>query len=371
MSIESRQSTGSQPARLSVPWLTVVPLAVVLAYADGFWMLTLRGAVGAIERTQQPFAGWWRESTAALPLYVLAVLGALTLALRWFGPRPRHSRAVVGAALLVVAAGTAVGLAEIVGSSAYDYYLESDQLALMDSMRGICVGSCLDQAQQSTLAAVIRAVLYTGGFMLITNLVLVGWMVAISGGRLSVAAISRRPGPDSGRRRFTGGRELDLRALTVAGLLGSAAIHAAVIPDHLTESFAAGAFFIALTASEVAAAAVLATRRRRSSLLAVAAISAVPLALWLFSRTAGIALGPAAGEPEPVGLADSVCCVLEVVTLLAACLMLRRNDQTASQRSGGSAHVRSMALLAILAATSIGLTGAAPTWFDGPGGQWR
>jgi hypothetical protein len=28
-----------------------------------------------------------------------------------------------------------------------------------------------------------------------------------------------------------------------------------------------------------------------------------------------------------------------------------------------------MALLAILAATSIGLTGAAPTWFDGPGGQ--
>src|SRR6478672_13595058 len=141
MSIDSvRQPTGTLRTRLSVPWLTVVPLAVVLAYADGFWMLTLRGAVGAIERTQQPFAGWWRESTAALPLYVLAVLGALTLALRWFGPRPRHSRAVVGAALLVVAAGTAVGLAEIVGSSAYDYYLESDQLALMDSMRGICVG---------------------------------------------------------------------------------------------------------------------------------------------------------------------------------------------------------------------------------------
>ena len=42
--------------RTSVPWATVLTLAVVLAYADGFWMTSLRGAVGAIERTQGPFA---------------------------------------------------------------------------------------------------------------------------------------------------------------------------------------------------------------------------------------------------------------------------------------------------------------------------
>ena len=68
------------------------------------------------------------------------------------------------------------------GSSVYDYHLESDQLALMDSMHGICVGSCLDQAQQSALAAFVRAVLYTSGFMLVTNLVLVGWLVAMRAG---------------------------------------------------------------------------------------------------------------------------------------------------------------------------------------------
>jgi hypothetical protein len=61
MSIDSaRQTVGTLGTRLNVPWGTVLPLAVVLAYADGFWMLTLRGAIGAIERTQEPFAGWAR-----------------------------------------------------------------------------------------------------------------------------------------------------------------------------------------------------------------------------------------------------------------------------------------------------------------------
>ena len=87
--------------RSGVPWLTVVPLAVVLAYADGFWIISLREAVGAIERTGQPFANWLRESTLAVPLFVLAVLGALTLALRWFGPVLRKPRTVLATALLV------------------------------------------------------------------------------------------------------------------------------------------------------------------------------------------------------------------------------------------------------------------------------
>ena len=92
MSIDSaRQPTEHARARLAVPWLTVLPLAIVMAYADGFWMVALRGAVGAIERTQEPFTSWWRESTLGLPLYVFAVLGALMLAMRWFGPVLRTS----------------------------------------------------------------------------------------------------------------------------------------------------------------------------------------------------------------------------------------------------------------------------------------
>ena len=42
---------------------------------------------------------------------------------------------------------------------------------------------------------------------------------------------------------------------SVAALLGSAAIHAAVIPEHLAEWPAAGGFFVLLAAAEIAVAA--------------------------------------------------------------------------------------------------------------------
>src|SRR3954447_3135350 len=111
--------TGSQ----SVPWWTVLSLAVLMAYANGFWLISLRGAVGAIERTQEPFAAWLRESTAFLPVFVLAVLAALTLALRWSGPAPAR-KSTAATALLAVAAGTLAGIAEIAASSARDYRLQ-------------------------------------------------------------------------------------------------------------------------------------------------------------------------------------------------------------------------------------------------------
>ena len=53
----TERSSATLRARLRVvPWLSVLPLAVVLAYADGFWIIALRGSVGSIERTQEPFA---------------------------------------------------------------------------------------------------------------------------------------------------------------------------------------------------------------------------------------------------------------------------------------------------------------------------
>jgi hypothetical protein len=183
---------GTLRDRLSiVPWLTVLPLAVVLAYADGFWMISLRGAAGSIERTQEPFASWLRESTLALPVFVLAVIGALALAARWFGPVLRKPKTVVAAALLVVAAGTLVGVAEVTASSAYDYRLQSSHVAVMDSMRSMgsmgSMASMTAQQQQASRELQVRAVAYGGALFLVTNLVLVGWVVALRGGRLEVS----------------------------------------------------------------------------------------------------------------------------------------------------------------------------------------
>jgi len=177
---------GTLRGRLSIPWLTVAPLAVVLAYADGFWLISLRGAAGAIERTGEPFMTWLRESTLTLPVFALAVIGALTLAARWFGPVLRTSRTVVATALLIVAASTLVGIAEVAASSAYDYHLQSAQLQLMGSMPSMPSMGSTAQLQQASLALQMRAVGYGGALLLVTNLALVGWVVAFRGGRLDV-----------------------------------------------------------------------------------------------------------------------------------------------------------------------------------------
>lgn len=351
--------------RLGVPWSTVLPLALVMAYADGFWMTTVRGAVGAIERTQSPFASWWRESTLVLPVFIVAVLGALTLALRRFGPV--HRKPITGfvTALLVVSAGTVAGIAELVASSAYDYHLESNQLQMMNSMHSLCAGGCLAQEQQATLGAQITAVRYASGLILVTNLVLVGWVLAVKGGRLKVATIRATPSGAIDTPR--GSRVGNVHLLLVAGLLGSAAIHTAVTPDHLSEWPAAGVFFILLTAAEVAiAVAVLFAPRQRTVLLTAAVISLGPLALWLYSRTAGLPFGPAAGIPEAVSLPDCAASALEIGALLAA-LVLFRSTGRLQQHPRASAHVRSLTVTAMIAFTVIGLAGTAPNYFDNSG----
>jgi len=184
----AKERTGAPPGGLAVPWFTVVTLAVVMAYAAGFWLISLRGDIGAIERTQGPFADWLRESTLALPLFVFAVLGALTLALRWFGPVLRKPRTVVATALLVVAAGTLMGIAEMAASSAYDYQLQSKQLQFMHSVHHTSApASVLAAQQQATIGLHVRGVALASVLLLVTNLVLVGWVVAFRGGRLDVS----------------------------------------------------------------------------------------------------------------------------------------------------------------------------------------
>ena len=147
--------------RRCVPWKTVVTLAAVLAYADGYWLISLRGAIGAVERTDHPFASWLRESTTVLPVFAFAVLAALTLALHWFAPKLRETRTVVVTSLLIVVGGTLVGVAALVASAAHDYQLQSAQQHVMQgmsSMHGHCDTNCLAHQDRDTLALQVRGV---------------------------------------------------------------------------------------------------------------------------------------------------------------------------------------------------------------------
>ncbi len=55
-------------------------------------------------------------------------------------------------------------------------------------------------------------------------------------------------------------------------------------------------------------------RPRRRVLLAGAAGSAALVLLWLVSRTSGLPFGPEAGVAEPIGAADTLCVVMEVLS---------------------------------------------------------
>jgi hypothetical protein len=351
--------------RLGVPWKTVVALAVVLAYADGFWLTSLQGAVGAIERTQGPFASWLRESTMVLPVFVFAVVGVLTLALRWFGPVLTRPKTLAVTGLLIVAAGTIVGLGAIVASSAYDYHLQSAQLHVMDSMHAICTGNCFGAEQHATLLVHIRAVLLISRWVLLTNLVLVAWLVAMWGGRLTVSTTKRQsdgltdPALVAGRSRAQ-----DIRLLLVGTLVASAAIHAALVPSHLTQW--AGVLFLFLSVWELAVAYMLLARLDdRLVLLAAAVISVGPLVLWLYSlmAAAGLPFGPHAGLPAGVGVPGCLAGALEVASLLAAVSLLRAAGRL-GREPRAAAHVHGLVLAALIAVSAIGVAGTGLSVFD-------
>jgi len=192
--------------------------------------------------------------------------------------------------------------------------------------------------------------------------VVVGWMVAVRGGRLDLSKPRPEAKPSSaGSTHST--RLDDVRAFLAAGLVGSAVVHAAVVPEHLTEWSSAGVFFVVLTAAELAVAIQVGARLQRTVLAAAAVVSAGPLLVWAYSRSFGMPFGPEAGVPESIGLADCAAVVLEVGALFAAVILLRGNGWL-RRRTAVSAHVNRLVLVAVVAIMVIGLGGTSLEWFS-------
>jgi hypothetical protein len=169
-----------------VPWGTVVVLAVLLAYADGFVLTAVQGAVGPIERTGSPFTTWLRTSTLLLPAFLVAVLGALTFARRRFGPALARPLPSFGAALVIAVAGGLVGTAVIGVSAAYDYHLQSQALRALAALHGHLhhAAPAVDPAQRDSLAVDAHAARIAGRAILLADVVIAVWVTALRGGRL-------------------------------------------------------------------------------------------------------------------------------------------------------------------------------------------
>jgi hypothetical protein len=150
-------------------------------------------------------------------------------------------------------------------------------------------------------------------------------------------------------------------AVAAAGLLGAEAIHTAVISAHFREWWAEGVFFFALSVLEGAlAAAILFTRLRAPCLVAVL-LSLATIAVWAWSRTIGLPLGPEAGYPEPVARADTVATALEALTVLALVPAVVRPPRAASAPLADRPRARRstlVATVAIVLATAYGVAAA-------------
>ena len=106
---------------------------------------------------------------------------------------------------MLVGVGTLVGVLALAASSLYDYRLE---LALLGhTAHGSCVADCLDSQRTSTAVLQLKSLGLGSALILATNLVVVGWVAALLGGRLRLdRSGDPRPGspPDRGRTTATG-----------------------------------------------------------------------------------------------------------------------------------------------------------------------
>lgn len=104
--------------------------------------------------------------------------------------------------------------------------------------------------------------------------------------------------------------------LCAVTLILTAAIHFAVVPEHLREWPAAGVFFVALGLVEAALAVGALRPMDRRVLLVGALVSVGTVLLWTVSRTVGLPTGPEAFAAEPVRALDVVSTGLELATAL-------------------------------------------------------
>ena len=104
---------------------------------------------------------------------------------------------------------------------------------------------------------------------------------------------------------------------TLAGLsAGAAAIHLAVIPEHLTEYWPFAVFFAAVAAFQATWALAVLARPQPGLYRLGAVASAGLIALWALSRTIGLPLGPEPWHPEAASLPDVLAMALEIGLLL-------------------------------------------------------
>jgi hypothetical protein len=122
---------------------------------------------------------------------------------------------------------------------------------------------------------------------------------------------------------------LRLRGSLALASASASLIHVMAASHHFAEWWLFGAGFVVMAVVQAGSGVLFERTRRRLAPHVAIAINVPIVLLWMWSRTLGLSFGPEAGEAEPVGIADALCTLTELV-LIGGALALARS---ASERS--------------------------------------
>ena len=165
-----------------------------------------------------------------------------------------------------------------------------------------------------------------------------------------------------GRVAWTKGRSeggFALRGAAAMFLLGPAAIHFAVAPEHLVAYLPYGLFFCLLGTAQLALAGGILLRPSPALLLGGAGMTVLVVAVWLLSRTAGMPFGPFAGQPEPVGLPDLLATCMECAAAGLLVIADFRLDSSREFRLLSAVPGLAVSMMLSVAMTLVGLAAVA------------
>jgi hypothetical protein len=115
-----------------------------------------------------------------------------------------------------------------------------------------------------------------------------------------------------------------LRWVVAATMLGSGAIHFAMMGEHAGVSWTHGLFFATAGWLQLALAAMIGFRPTRPVVTIGIVVNLGLLTVWVLTRTVGIAIG-GDGTPEAWGRVDILCAVFEGIAVLASAGLLSKS----------------------------------------------
>ena len=169
---------------------------------------------------------------------------------------------------------------------------------------------------------------------------------------LIIVALSRR---DEARPSLADALVVPAVALS----LGAAAVHLWVVPDHAAEFAPYGLAFLVVAIFQARWATIYVARRPSSLLRLGLVVNAAVIAIWIWSRTAGLPWGATPNTPEPLGGADLAATSFELglVAILAIQLWPGRDELRRRQvTSRVAGDLRAIVVAAVCVFTFLAVT---------------